>query len=292
MSKSSDLRGILAMLGAVGAFSLMDAVMKTLSASYPPMQVAALRGLSALPLVWVYVMWRKETHTLLAIRWPLHLFRGVLGVLMLWLFALGIKLLALTEAYTIFFISPLLITLLSIPLLKEKVPPMHWLAIAVGFIGVLVAMRPDGDSFLSLGALAVLGSALCYAFSIVAARVLTRTDSSVHLVFWATLMMGVGAGVLAAPHWVSVATDHWGLIAALALTGFLGQLAITEAFRHGQASTIAPFEYTALAWGMALDWLLWHTAPDHYTLLGSAIVIGSGVYLIRRERVKDLTLAP
>lgn len=292
MKTSGNLRSILAMLAAVGFFALMDAVMKTLAAHYPAMQVAALRGLAALPLVCLYVLWRREARAMLRIRWPLHLVRGVLGVLMLWLFALGIKALALTEAYTIFFISPLLITLLSVPFLKETVRPAHWLAVGVGLLGVLIAMRPDGEAFLSLGALTVLASAGCYAVSVILARVVSRTDSSVSVVFWTTLMMAAGAGLLAAPGWIAIAPAHGWLILALAVTGFLGQLAITEAFQHGQASAVAPFEYSALAWGISLDWLLWRTVPDHYTLLGAAIIVGSGLYLIRKERVKELTVPP
>jgi len=76
--------------------------------------------------------------------------------------------------------------------------------------------------------------------------------------------------------------DYW-LLAGLALTGFGGQLAITEAFRHGQASAVAPFEYTALAWGLGVDWLLWSTLPDRYTLLGGAIIIASGLMVVRHE---------
>ena len=292
MPASSNLRSIVAMLLAVGFFSLMDAVMKALGASYPPMQVAAMRGLSALPLVCVYVLWRREAHLLLRVRWPLHLLRGVIGVLMLSLFAFAIRELALAEAYTIFFIAPLLITILSIPILKERVRPSHWIAIAVGMLGVIVAMRPNQDAFFSLGALAVLAAASCYAVSAIAGRVLSRTDASVSLVFWTTAMMAIGAGVLALPHWVPIAPLHWPLVLALAATGFLGQVTITEAFRHGQASVVAPFEYTALAWGVGLDWTLWRTVPDHFTLLGGAIIIASGLYLIRLEQGKVVSLPP
>ena len=76
------------------------------------------------------------------------------------------------------------------------------------------------------------------------------------------------------------------------MTGFFGHIAITEAFRHGNASAVAPFEYTALAWGIALDWLIWNTVPDGATLLGGAIIIASGIYLIRKEKVTESTLAP
>ena len=291
-ARSGNLRSVTAMLIAVGFFSLMDAVLKTLNASFPALQVAALRGLSAWPLVCLYVLWRREAGLLLKIRWPLHLMRGVIGIAMLTLFGFALKRLGLAEAYTIFFISPLLITLLAIPVLKEKVARRHWLAIAVGFGGVVIALRPSRDAFFSLGALAVLAAAALYAVTAIAGRVLSRTDPAVTLVFWATTMWAIGATALAWPHWVAVAPAHWPLIAALAVTGFFGQVAITEAFRHGNASAVAPFEYTALAWAIALDWLLWNAVPDQATLLGGAIIVASGIYLIRKEKVKDLALAP
>ncbi|OYU30800.1 MAG: EamA family transporter [Comamonadaceae bacterium PBBC2] len=295
MNRTGNLRSILAMLVAVGFFSLMDAVLKTLGSSYPAMQVAAMRGLSALPLVCAYVLWRRQARGLLQIRWSLHLLRGVMSVGMLSLFTFALTELPLTEAYTLFFIAPLLITMLSIPVLKEKVLPLHWVAIAVGFAGVLVAMRPQGAGFFSLGALAVLAAASLYAASAVTARVVSRTDSSVQVVFWTTALLSIGAGVLAWPQWVAIQPEHWWWIAALAVTGFLGGLAITEAFQSGKASAVAPFEYTALAWGVGLDWLLWRTVPDHYTLIGAATIVASGIYLIRHEAAKDLkepVLAP
>ncbi|MFN9727290.1 DMT family transporter [Acidovorax sp.] len=280
----ANLRGIVAMVAAVGFFSVMDALLKTLTESYPAMQVAALRGWAALPLVALYVLWRGEVRGLLKVRWPLHLLRGALNVSMLALFAYALKDLGLAEAYTLFFIAPLLITVLSTVILGERVRASHWVAIAMGMVGVLVALRPSQDAFLTLGALAVLGSALGYAVSAVTGRLLSRTDSSASLVFWTTVLLALGAGTLALPDWVSVHQAHWPLVTGLAVTGFLGQLSITEAFRHGQASVVAPFEYTALAWGMGLDWVLWHTVPGIATLLGGAIIIGSGLYLVRQER--------
>ncbi len=289
---SSNQRSIVAMLIAVGAFSLMDAVLKTLAGSYPALQVAALRGLAAMPLVCAYVLWRREAGLLLRVRWKLHLLRGVIGIVMLTLFSFALRQLGLAEAYTIFFIAPLLITILSIPVLRERVAPIHWLAIAFGMAGVLIALRPDGEAFFSWGALAVLAAAACYAVSAIAGRVLSRTDASVTLVFWTTVSLSVGAGVLALPIWVAIDTSHGWILAALAVTGFVGQLAITEAFRHGQASAVAPFEYTALAWGIALDWSLWRIVPDRYTLIGGAIIIASGLYLLRKEKVTTVTVPP
>jgi drug/metabolite transporter (DMT)-like permease len=285
-------RSIFAMLIAVASFSVMDAIMKGLGGAYPPIQVAALRGLTALPLVCIYVAWRGAAPTLLKIRWPWHVARGALIVIMLWSFTFGIKNLALTEAYTIYFVSPLFITILSVPFLGEKVKLSHWLSIGIGLVGVVIALRPDGRSFLSLGALAVLCSATCYACAAIGGRILSRTDSSESLVFWAMAMLALGAGALAIPAWVPLRVQDLWLLAGLAVTGFIGQVALTTAFRHGQASVIAPFEYTALAWSVALDWLFWQTTPDRFTLLGGGIVIASGLYMVRQEKNPVPALPP
>jgi len=280
---SGNLRSIYAMLVAVVFFAMMDTCMKLLSAHYPAMQVAALRSLSSLPLVCVYVVWRGAHRSLLRVRWPLHLFRAAIGIAMLSLFAYGVRTLPLAVAYSIFFIGPILITVLSVFVLKERVDARRWIAIAVGMGGVLVVLRPSGEGMLSLAGLAVLAAAVGYAVSAVYGRVLARTDRSEHMVFWLMLFMSIGAGVLAAPGWVGVQPQHLPLLAMLAVSGFFAQLAITEAFNHGEASVVAPFEYTALAFAVTIDWLMWQTLPDEYTLLGAAIIIGSGLYLIRHE---------
>ena len=282
---TGNLRSIYAMLIAVFMFSLMDTAMKLLAAHYPSMQVAALRSLSSLPLVCAYVAWRGGFGTMLRVRWPLHLLRGGLGIAMLSLFAFGLKKLSLAEAYSIFFIAPALITAMSVFFLKETVNLARWIAIFVGLGGVLVVLRPEGEGMLTLGGLAILGSAVCYAISAIAARVQARTDSTRQMMFWLMLLMSIGATTLAAPNWVALDPAHVWLLVGLAISGFFGQLAITEAFSHGEASVVAPFEYSALAWGVAIDWLLWQALPDQYTLVGAAIIIGSGIYLIRHEKV-------
>lgn len=285
MPASSNLRGILAMLLAIALFSLMDAGLKWLSGYYPPMQVAAIRGLSSLPLVLAWVLASGNFSGLWRVRWRLHLLRGVLSVVMLSSFTYALARLPLAEAYSIFFVAPLLVTALSVPLLGEQVGPRRWAAIVVGLIGVLVILRPTGQGVLSIAGLAVLVSAAAYSLSAIAVRVLHRTDNGQSMVFWMLAMLSLGAGVLAWPDWVAINWSHGPVLAGVGLVGFLGQIAITEAFRHGQASVVAPFEYSALAWGLGLDWLFWRVLPDSVTYLGAGIIIASGLYLIRRERV-------
>ncbi|MGH8074678.1 MAG: DMT family transporter, partial [Lysobacter sp.] len=194
--------------------------------------------------------------------------------------------------YSIFFIAPLLITALSVPLLGETVGPRRWAAIAIGLLGVLVLLRPTGDGLLSWAALAVVVAALGYAVSAITVRVLGRTDSTASMMVWLLAFLALGAGALAAPGWVSIrAADVW-VIAGVGLAGALGQYAITEAFRIGEASRIAPLEYTALVWGVLLDVALWGVLPDAVTWLGAAIIVCSGLYLLRRERIRAEEVAP
>jgi drug/metabolite transporter (DMT)-like permease len=292
MPRSSNLSGILIMLLAVGVFSVMDAGLKVLSPHYPSAQVASLRGLSSVPFVLVWVWATGGMRSLLRVRWPLHLLRGMLSVAMMVGFVYAIRRMPLTTAYTIFFVAPLMITALSVWVLKERVGPRRWTAIAVGLLGVLVVMRPTGDGVLSLAGIAVLLAAFGYAVGAITVRVLSRTDSTQAIVFWMLLILGVGAGVIAWPDWKPVQAAHWWLVGGIGLAGAIGQYAITEAFSRGEASVIAPFEYSALAWGLALDLALWGVLPDAVTWVGAAIIVGSGLYLIRRERAVELAHTP
>jgi drug/metabolite transporter (DMT)-like permease len=282
---SRRVRAMLTMLAAVGVFALMDAGLKLLSAHYPPFQVAALRGASSLPLVLAWALATTGVQPLLRVRWSLHLLRGVLGVAMMASFVYAIHRLPLSTAYSIFFIAPLLITALSVPFLGERVGPRRWTAIAIGLVGVLVLLRPTGQGLLSLAAAAVLLAALMYAISAITVRVLARTDSTEAMMVWLMAMMALGAGVLAIPAWVPLRADDAWIIVGVGVAGGLGQYAITEAFRLGEASLIAPLEYTALVWGVLLDASLWGVLPDAVTWIGAGIIIASGLYLLRRERV-------
>jgi drug/metabolite transporter (DMT)-like permease len=273
------------MLVSVALFALMDAGLKTLSAHYPPFQVAAMRGLSSLPLVLGWALASAGAGALLRVRWPLHLVRGVLGIVMMASFVYALKRLPLSTAYSIFFVAPLLITALSVPLLGEHVGPRRWTAIAVGLLGVLVVLRPTGEGVLTLAGLAVLVAAFGYAVSAILVRVLARTDSTQATTFWLLALMALGAGLLAWPGWVPLRGEHAAIIAGIGIAGALGQYTITEAFRSGEASLVAPLEYSALVWGVLLDLSLWGVLPDGLTWLGAAIIVGSGLYLIRRERV-------
>ncbi|BCT92551.1 membrane protein [Lysobacter helvus] len=279
------LRAVGLMLAAVALFAVMDSMLKLLSAHYPAFQVATLRGASSLPLVLAWAAATTGLRPLFQVRWSLHLLRGVLGIAMMASFVYALRSLPLSTAYSIFFVAPLLITALSVPFLGEHVGPRRWTAIAIGLVGVLVVLRPTGEGVLSMAGVAVLFAALSYAVSAITVRLLAKTDTIQAMMVWLLALMALGAGVLAIPDWQPVQREHWPLIAGLGVAGALGQYAITLAFKWGEASLIAPLEYTALVWGVALDLALWGVLPDKVTWIGAGIIVASGLYLLRREAV-------
>lgn len=271
------------MVFGVGMFALVDAILKLLVVHYPALQVAGLRGLVALPVLAVWIIRRRAWRSLIRIRISVQLLRAVLAVGMLVLLTLGFRDLPLANAYTLYFIAPLLMSVLAGPLLGERAAAAHWYALVGGMVGVLIALRPGGEALSNWAGLYVLGAAFCYAGVAILTRLGSRTDSKESLMFWMMVMMAVLPTSLAVPDWVPLRGDDLWLLVILAVAGFLAQLGITEAFRLGQASVVAPFEYTALAWGVGIDWLIWSVLPDAYTLLGGAVILVSGIYVLNYE---------
>ncbi|WP_156762870.1 DMT family transporter [Woeseia oceani] len=289
---SENLRGIALMLAAMLVLSVMDAAMKELAGIYPALQVAALRGLVSLPILFAWVILRERSlATLFAVRWHWQIGRGLLGMLMLTSFIYGISRMPLSEAYSLFFVAPLLITAMSVLLLGEAVGPRRWMAVVVGFGGVMVILRP-GVVTPSLATVAVLVSATCYALNAISVRIVGRTDSTASMSFWFVAVVAVGAGALAFPDWQPVRVADIGWLATLAITGALGQMLITAAFRCAPVSVVAPFEYTTLFWGVALDLAIWGELPPPIVFVGAAVIIASGLYLIHRERQSALVVSP
>jgi len=281
--KHERLAGMAAMLTGVAAFAFMDACLKLLTAHYPSAQVAALRGLAALPVVFVWAMYAGGPRQLVNVRWPLHLIRGVLSVFMMVTFTFALKELSLARAYALFFVAPLLIAIFSIFMLGERVHRTQWIAIIIGFAGVLIVLRPPTAGFGWVGSIAVLGTAFCYALSSILVKIIGRTDSTQAMVFWMTCMLAIGATAVALPGWQPLLREHYLLIGGVAISGAIGQWGITEAFKHAPAASVAPLEYSGLAWVIMIDFFVWSVTPEWRTLAGAAVIVGSGLYLLRFE---------
>lgn len=286
MTERADrLRGVTFMIVAVGVFSIMDAIMKFLAVRYPPLQIACLRGASSLPFVFGAYAAAGRLHLLRPVRWHLHVIRAVLSVLMLWGFLWALARSSMADTYAVYMCAPLLVVLCAALLLGEKVNRPVWFAIFGGLAGVFVMLKPGASGFTSLAGLAALGSAFAYALVVVMVRVMSSTESTASMVFWYLLMLAVAAGALAVPAWVTIEAADWKWIVAIGLAGWAGQHFITEAFRRASASTVAPYEYMALVWGVLFDWLVWQALPSAQMLAGAAIVVAAGLYLFSHQRL-------
>lgn len=275
------------MVISVGVFSLMDALLKLLSEVYPPFQVTTIRAFCGMPLILLWIASRRAFGTLFRIRLWLHVVRAILGVGMMGAFVYALTAMPLSAIYSIFFVAPLMITAFAVPILGERVGWRRWVAIAIGLLTVLVLLSPGAGDFALLPGLAVLGAAIGYAITAITMRILSRTDSVESMIFWYLMMMGTGSLVLALPDWIPLRWDDALVIAGVAVTGSVAQWAITEAFSRGESSFLAPFEYTAIVWGVVLDLTVWGTLPPWSTFAGAAVIIVSGLYLIHREQVAD-----
>ena len=286
--RSGRLRAIGLMLMAVAFFSAMDALLKFFATRYPSMEVAFLRGLCSLPFMALPAVVRGRFRDMLPGRLGMHLLRGSLMVVMLACFVYAVRTLSLASAYSIFLAEPLPVTALCGPLLGERVGWRNWVAIGCGLIGVVVILRPSASSFITVGALAALIAAVAYALSVLALRAIAHTDSTTAVVMWTVGLMTVFTGVIAVPGWVAIEPGHVKWLMLLGVCGAIGQLLLTEAFRSAPPAVVAPFEYTALLWGILIDWTVWSVLPASRVYIGGGIVMASGLYLIWHEHSQQL----
>jgi len=268
---------------AVFFLSAMDLGLKQLVEHYPSMQVVFLRCVTSAPLLATWMLLRNRRG--FRVRYPAdHLLRAVIGLVMLYAIGECFRELQLADAYAIFFAAPLLITLLSGPVLGEKAGPYRLSAALVGFIGVLVVLQPGMHSqLISYGAIMGLVCVVAYAFMALLLRRMGHHDSTVAIAFWFVFLVGVGAGLLSVMNWTPINWEHWPWIALLGITGTLGQLLLTGAFKRASVAVVAPIDYTHMIWAVIYGYLFWGHLPGTSTWIGTTIIVASGLYIIFRE---------
>ena len=283
---SRSFTGILMMCAGVACLSVNDAIGKTLTADYSPVQILFLRNLIALPVAILIALRMGGIAALRSYRPVAHLVRAVLWLCAATLFFTGLTYLGLAEATTLVFAAPVFITALSALLLKETVGWRRWSAVFVGFLGVLVVVRPGSAAFQN-ATLFPVATALFYAALMISARWVDPRES-----VWTLMLYLVGAGALlsgiVSPFvWSAIRVEDLWLFFAIALFGTAGMTMMTQAFRFAPAAVVAPFDYTALLWSTMLGWLLWNEIPDLATYVGAGIIILSGLFIVFRERQLD-----
>lgn len=285
-SRSGAERPFLAIglvLLAVALFSVMDALSKLMAERFDPVEVVWGRYLAILLLLAPLLL--REPRLLVTVRPGLQLLRGVLVLGAAVLFIAGLMRLALADATAIAFVSPLLVTALSIPLLREQVGLRRWTAMAVGFAGVLVVIRP-GSGAVGLPALLPLSSATCWALAIVLTRRMGHADRPVTTLFYSSLVGFVLSGAVLPFLWRSPDAADWAMLAAMGVLSAAGQYLFIAGLARGAASLLAAFSYSQMVWSTLMGYLVFAAVPPAWTWAGAAIIIASGLYVAHRERVR------
>ena len=277
--------GIALMLAGIAGFAVMDAIIKWLTADYPITQVVALRSWFGLPLLCLFALYDGGLKALRTRRPMVHVGRYLLVLALSFSFFWALSQMKLVDAIAITFAAPIFITALSVPLLKEPVGLHRWVAISIGFCGVLIMLRPGAGVF-QWAALVVICSVVVYALLMITTRAFKSTESTASLMLYPQLGMSLTGIIIAPLFWVTPSLGDLGLFALAGLFGSVGVMCLTHAFRLGPAAVVSPFEYSALIWATLLGFLLWGELPDAFTLGGAGIVISSGLYIIYRETIK------
>ena len=272
-------------------FTLMLVCVKAVSDEVPPGQIVFARAAFALIPIMAMLAWQGEMREALRTERPgMHVGRAIFGVaaMALWFGAVGI--LPLPEALAISYATPVLVVVLAALILHEVVRLYRWGAVLVGFIGILVILSPHlmaGEAAAgprALGALLSLGSTLMIAVVVILVRQMVRTETTGSIVFWFSVMAS-GISLLTIPFgWTVPDWEQAAILVASGLLGGLGQIFLTQSFRYGEASTVAPFEYASMIWGVSLGWLLFGEVPQASTIIGGLILIAAGILIIWRER--------
>jgi drug/metabolite transporter (DMT)-like permease len=278
--------GILLIVASSLSFALMNAVVKLVSGHLGPVEIGFFRQLFSLFPVVSLVM-HQGGPSILRTKRPIgHLFRGLIGNSAMIIFFLSVAKLPLADANALSFASPLFITALSMPLLGEAVGKHRWSAVVVGFAGVMIMTNPGGNWFsgnagvgAGMGVLAAFMSALMT----ITIRQLNKTEPPVRIVFYFATIGTVFFGAMLTIFWVTPTLAELGGLIVVGLIGGLSQLLMTYAYRHAPASTLAPFGYVSILWSTVLGYLIWSELPGARILIGAAIVILSGLYIIYRE---------
>ncbi|WP_119392344.1 DMT family transporter [Taklimakanibacter lacteus] len=277
--------GILWMLATVFCFISLDTLMKELLETYSLLQVTWARFFFA--TIVAIVAAGSNLPTIVRSKAPtMQLSRSLLLALTTGVFNAGVRLVPLATATTIMFLSPILVTVLSIPLLKEHVGPRRWIGVLIGFLGALIVVRPwEGHAGLFLsGAGLLLVAALLNANYQIFTRKVRLYDEPLTSLFYTAVVGAVVTTLFLPWHWQWPTAFDWLLMVGAGLLGGVGHLFLIQAFRRAPASVVAPFSYVSLIWAALFGWLIFSEWPDAGTWLGAALIIGSGLYIYHRER--------
>jgi len=274
--------GVMLMLVGMAMFALNDALGKWLVASHSVGQVLLIRSVAAL-IVLLPFLWSFGIARLVRIERPwLQALRVAFASAEVFCFYFAVRDLPLADVMTFWLAAPIYVAAVSPLLLGERVGPRRWLAVGIGFIGVLIALTPSGQVSGSATLAAIVGS-ICFAAMVITGRTLRGTPDTA-LVFWQLVGAGLAGAVVAPLTWTQPTAFEWGLLSLLGVVAMLAHICITRALKLADAALIAPLQYTLLPWAILLGWLFFDDVPGAAMLAGGAIIVAAGLIVLLPER--------
>ena len=286
-----NLRGALLGLLSMGIYATHDVIIKLLGETYPALQVLFFSALLSFPPIAILLL-RDPTSGTLRPRSPFWV-----GLRSFCIVGSGIggfyafSMLPLAQVYSILFAAPLLVTILSVPLLGERVGIHRWIAVAVGLAGVLVVLRP-GYTVIGLGHAAALMAACCTAMAAISVRKLGRSERTVILILWPMIGNFIVTGASLGLAYRPMELGDLALTGVIAILGLVAGFLLILAYQAGEATNVAPMQYSQMFWAIGYGWIFFAEKPDRAMLIGAGLIIGSGLYILMRERSGASRLRP
>lgn len=289
----NPFRGIFLKLCSVIVFVVMASMIKATSQDVPPGQAVFFRAFFAIPVILVWLAWRKELEIGIRVQSPMgHVWRGVVGTAAMGLGFAGLAFLPFPEVTAIGFAAPILTVVFSAMFLGEQVRAFRLSAVALGMVGVLIVLSPRlsnfaetaGDSWAAFGAMLVLMSAICAALAQVFVRKLVQTERTSAIVLWFSVTASCLSLLTLPWGWVIPTWNHIILLVLAGCLGAVGQIFLTSSYRYADASIIAPFDYSSMIFVILIGYFVFEETPSTVMLSGASLIILAGIVIIWRER--------
>ncbi|MDA8586809.1 DMT family transporter [Rhodobacteraceae bacterium] len=280
--QQSALKGAFFALLGFAVFSSHDAVIKYLGADYAPFQILFFSILLSFPFATLLLMRDKDAGTLRPKNPKWVAVRTIAMVITSASVFYAFSVLPLAQVYAFIFAAPMLITVLSIPILGEKVGVHRWAAVVLGLVGVMIVLRPGGEP-LTLGHIAGLVAAAGHAVVSVVTRKIGQQERAAVLMLYPMMTNILLMGCILPFVYKPMPIEHLGLLAIVSFLGFSGGLCVIAAYRFGDAAVVAPMQYSQIVWGSAFGFLFFAETPDSATGIGAAVIIAAGLYVVIRE---------
>jgi drug/metabolite transporter (DMT)-like permease len=279
--------GVMLMIIGLALYPLSDAFIKHLMGTYSVTQATFLRAITRLVPLLIATFFQGGPLRVLYSNHPQrHLIRLAVNLCYTYCFMYAFSQSSLTVIYTLSYTSPFFMIILSAIMLKETVGRERWIAVGIGLIGVMVAIRPRSDVF-ELAAIIVLIGTFLGALNKILMRRLAETEHSLAIAIYPNISLILVTFPFLIKTWQPMPWEHWGLFAIVGVVTAAGQYAIAQALRFAQGSILAPIDYSTFFWVVVLDFFWWHRTVDKYTIIGALIIVGSNLFILYRAKIEQ-----